>query len=320
MSSSTKGKLFAITFIAYTLGVMWLTFWLANSPLVERRAFLREPGLSLHGESEDEKLAAEALMEAALRVSVDTRFDDYADRFLSQLKLVARDGTIKNELDNEYDYRTLPDFAAITHIPDRKKAFFDYLRPAVEFQNQLIRERRVILKGIELTLTQASQLTVLQQNYMDKVRSHYKVETELSDTEAVAVLMRRMDTIPVSMVLAQAAMESAWGQSRFAREANNVFGQWCFSEGCGIVPNSRPSGETYEVATFDSVDEAVAAYFENINIFHRYSEIRDIRERARASNTPLRGHDMVAGLEAYSTRGQGYIDELRSMIRSNNLE
>ena len=155
---------------------------------------------------------------------------------------------------------------------------------------------------------------------MDLVRARYKVPERLSELEAVDLLMRRMDTIPVSMVLAQAALESAWGQSRFAREANNLFGQWCFSEGCGIVPNSRPEGETYEVATFDSVDQAVAAYFQNINAFHRYSSIRDIRETARRNQKPLLGYDMVEGLEAYSVRGQDYIKELRHMIRYNQLE
>ena len=317
MSMRTKGNILAFIFASYTLGVMLFTFWLSNHPLGEPRIFLREPGLALHGESEEERLAA---IEAAANLPADTDFDDYHDKYLSRLKLVTRDGTIKNELDNSFDYKSLPDFAAIKVISERKKAFFDYLRPAVQFQNQLVRERRVILKGIEITLKSNQALNQSQQKYMDLVRNRYKVPEEMSELDAVDTLMRRMDTIPVSMVLAQAALESAWGQSRFAREANNLFGQWCFSEGCGMVPNNRPAGETYEVATFDSVDQAIAAYFQNINAFHRYSSIRDIREAARRDQKPLLGHDMVAGLEAYSTRGQDYIEELRKMIRYNDLE
>ncbi|MBB3169647.1 glucosaminidase domain-containing protein [Simiduia aestuariiviva] len=315
-----RGNGLAAIFMGYVVGVAALAFWLQSSPLEERRGFLREPGLALTGEGAEERLNAEAVLAAMALDPEATQFSDYADQYLSRLHLVGKDGALKRELNNTYDYRSLPDFGAITDIPARKKAFFDYLRPAVQYQNQLIRERRLILKGIEISLVNERPLTKAQRRYMALVRERYKVEEDASDREAVDTLMRRMDTIPVSMVLAQAAMESAWGQSRFAREANNLFGQWCFSVGCGVVPHSRPEGETYEVAKFDSVEAAIAAYFQNINAFHRYSSIREIRERARANNQPLRGYDMVAGLEAYSTRGQAYIDELRKMIRYNKLE
>ena len=317
MDIRQKGNLLALIFASYTLGLMLFTFWLSNSPLGEPRIFLREPGLETYGESEEERLAA---IDAAGHLPSNISLSDYDDQYLSRLKLVALDGTIKSELDNGVDYRNLPDFAAITVIAERKKAFFDYLRPAVQFQNQLVRERRVILKGIEITLKSSQSLNKSQQRYMDLVRARYKVPEDLSELAAVEILMRRMDTIPVSMVLAQAALESAWGQSRFAREANNLFGQWCFSKGCGMVPNSRPEGETYEVATFDSVDQEIAAYFQNIIAFHRYSAIRDIREAARRIRKPLLGHDMVAGIEAYSTRGEDYIKELRHIISYNQLE
>lgn len=313
----SKGKILAWVFASYVVAVLALTLTLASNPLMERRSFLKEPGLDFTSETEEEYQARIAL---ALQQTADAAFEDYADQFLSKLKLVAHDGTIKNELNNEYDYRQLPDFAAISHIPDRKKAFFDYLRPAVEYQNQLIRERRVILKGIEIFIANGGQLSGTQQRYMKQMRKRYRIDKSLTDEQAIPVLMRRMDTIPVSMVLAQAAIESAWGQSRFAREANNLFGQWCFRPGCGIVPNSRPAGKTYEVKAFDSVDQGIAAYFQNINAFHRYSEIRDIREAARAAGKPLKGYDMVAGLQAYSTRGDEYIRELRAMIRGNKLE
>ncbi|UTA47746.1 glucosaminidase domain-containing protein [Simiduia sp. 21SJ11W-1] len=315
-----SGNWLAACFLAYSLTVVAVTGWLIGHPLEERREFLREPGLSLTGEGDEERLTAQTVLAAMQLDPEATRFKDYADQYLSRLSLVAKDGSTTAELTNSYDYQTLPDFDAISDIPTRKKAFFDYLRPAIERQNQLIRERRLLLKGIEIRLAQGQTLTAAQQRYMALVRERYRVAEDVDDSEAVATLMRRMDTIPTSMVLAQAAIESAWGRSRFAREANNLFGQWCFSQGCGVVPNDRPEGETYEVAKFANVEEAIAAYFQNINAFHRYSSIREIRERARANNQPLKGYDMVAGLEAYSSRGQAYIDELRNLIRYNKLE
>ena len=122
------------------------------------------------------------------------------------------------------------------------------------------------------------------------------------------------------MVLAQAAIESAWGTSRFARQANNLFGQWCFAPGCGIVPLHRPSDATYEVEKFPSVGAAVEAYYLNLNTHAAYRALRTIRRESRLQGKTLSGALMVAGLEKYSGRGIHYVEELRSMIRTNQLE
>ena len=268
------------------------------------------------GESEDDNSADIADEENSSKIV----FEDYNDKYLSQLKLVARDGTIKKGPDYEVNYTKLPDFKKINHIPDRKKSFFNYLMPAIEYQNQLIRERRQILKGIALKMKLNMTLSSAQENYMVTMRDRYRVPPENDRNQAVELLLRRVDTLPVSMVLAQAAMESAWGTSRFAREANNLFGQWCYSKGCGLVPKQRSSSEAHEVQKFRSVDRAIGAYFLNINSHPAYQKIREIRETLRAKGVDLSGHEMVAGLERYSAKGQAYIDELRSLIRTNKLE
>lgn len=257
---------------------------------------------------------------AALDIDPAIKFDDYNDQYLSTLKLIAQDGSIKKGAKFEVNYKKIPKFKEISHIPDRKKAFFDYLTPAIEYQNQLIRERRKILKGIEIKVNNSEALSKAQKNYMNTMRERYRIAEETTRPKAIALLLRRVDTLPVSMVLAQAANESGWGTSRFAREANNLFGQWCFSKGCGVVPSQRSKGQTHEVAKFSSIDKAIGAYFLNINSHPAYIKIRDIREKLRDQNKALSGHDMVAGLEKYSARGTEYIKELRSMIRTNKLE
>jgi Bax protein len=272
--------------------------------------------MAISGESEKD---ADAIW-AELDNNPEIKFDDYADQYLSKLALVARDGTIKKGSNFTVDYKKIPAFKKISHIPERKQAFFDYLSPAIEYQNQLIRERRQLLKGIEIKLNHAEQMTSAQQAFMETMRTRYRVPAESTTDEAVALLLRRVDTLPVSMVLAQAAMESAWGTSRFAREANNLFGQWCFSKGCGVVPAKRSKGMTHEVQKFASVDKAIAAYFLNINSHPTYVLTRDVREKLRAKGKALTGHAMVVGLEKYSARGHEYIEELRSMIRTNKLE
>ena len=133
-------------------------------------------------------------------------------------------------------------------------------------------------------------------------------------------LLYKVDIIPTSMALAQAAVESAWGTSRFARQANNFFGQWCFSEGCGIVPKHRTSGAIHEVQMFDSPKQAVSAYFLNINSHPAYEPAREIRASAYEHDHLVAGSEMVAGLLSYSGIGEHYVDELRSIIRVNKLE
>lgn len=268
------------------------------------------------GESEDDNSANVANLENISK----TAFEDYNDKYLSQLKLVARDGTVKKGPDFEVNYTKVPDFKKINHIPDRKQSFFNYLMPAIEYQNQLIRERRQILKGIALKIELNLALSNAQEDYMVTMRDRYRVPPENDRNQAVELLLRRVDTLPVSMVLAQAAMESAWGTSRFAREANNLFGQWCYSKGCGLIPKQRSSKDVHEVQKFRSVDRAIGAYFLNINSHPAYQKIREVREELRTKGVDLSGYEMVAGLERYSAKGQAYIDELRSLIRTNKLE
>ena len=120
--------------------------------------------------------------------------------------------------------------------------------------------------------------------------------------------------------MAQAAVESGWGTSRFAEEAHNLFGHWCYTAGCGIVPSKRPAGAKHEVKKFNNVEESLTAYFNNINTHNAYRPWRQLRAQLRDAPQQFTGSTMVAELGKYSGRGSVYIQELRTVIRSNNLE
>ena len=115
----------------------------------------------------------------------------------------------------------------------------------------------------------------------------------------------------------QAANESAWGTSRFARIGLNFFGQWCYKKGCGMVPRRRNSEAEHEVAAFKSVRAAVSSYFKNINTHNAYKELRTIREDLRAQQKPILATKLTYGLMSYSERGEAYIEELNTMINQN---
>ncbi len=216
----------------------------------------------------------------------------------------------------------LPDFAAIDQTPERKAQFLSMLRPMIDEKNtKLLKSRERLLK-IKAEWDEKQSVSGVNKRNLEKLREKFHVtyETYPEDDKAIEILLLRVDAIPPAMVLAQAAVESGWGTSRFAEEAHNLFGQWCYKPGCGIVPNRRASGAKHEVKKFNNVEESLTAYFNNINTHNAYRPWRQLRAQLRETPDQFTGKAMVAELGKYSGRGSVYIDELRTLIRSNNLE
>tara|TARA_B110000858_G_scaffold197228_1_gene258218 strand:+ start:22145 stop:22984 length:840 start_codon:yes stop_codon:yes gene_type:complete len=213
-----------------------------------------------------------------------------------------------------------PDFASISDIDTKKQQFFDFLQDYVRNENGLISELRLELLAYAEIVERGISLSESERDWALDLASIYDVGAEAaSDQALIKELLLKVDVIPVSLVLAQAANESAWGTSRFALEGNNIFGQWCFKEGCGIVPNRRIEGATHEVKVFASIEAAIKGYFLNINSHHLYADFRDERARLRGLNRGLNSIELAEGLERYSQRGANYIDEVQTLIQQNNL-
>ncbi|WP_246439095.1 glucosaminidase domain-containing protein [Teredinibacter franksiae] len=213
----------------------------------------------------------------------------------------------------------LPDFSAIEDTKARKSTFFSYFGAIIEAKNSQLSTKREALLLIQEQWQEHGQLNGKNRKRLRQLSASFGVEAT-DPAQAIKELLLRVDIIPASMVLAQAANESGWGRSRFAQQGYNYFGQWCFTKGCGIVPNKRAAHAGHEVRVFRSPAESVAAYFKNINTHRAYREVRQIRESLRTQQQPLRGSALVAGLGQYSERGKAYIEELRAMIRANKLE
>lgn len=222
--------------------------------------------------------------------------------------------------DLQSDYGPVPEFAAIDHIPDRKAAFFAFLQPMIEDQNEWILENRRFLQSLRAELIADVTPEAQDQQRVEALAKRYGVSLADGITvDVVDELLHHGDVIPPSLVLAQAAKESGWGMSRFARDGNNYFGEWCYTEGCGIVPARRGPGQQHEVEAFDSVEDGVDSYFRNLNRGGPYQQVRVIRAESRDLGRPLSSTRLAAGLQKYSERGQVYVDEVRSLIAYNNL-
>ncbi|EMP55977.1 bax protein [Marinobacter santoriniensis NKSG1] len=210
----------------------------------------------------------------------------------------------------------LPDFSQIRDTTEKKAAFFSFLYPRIVLANsRVLLERNYLMR-----LKQKPSLTAREKKWLQGQADRLKIDAAPGSQEQWRLLEKRLDVIPPSLIMAQAANESAWGTSRFARKGNNLFGQWCFSKGCGLVPRHRVEGANHEVASFSSPYGSIRAYIQNLNRHATYQSLREIRVQDREQKRPLSGIEMAQGLLGYSERGKEYVKEIRGMIHYNNLE
>jgi Bax protein len=208
------------------------------------------------------------------------------------------------------------DFRQHAAGPERKARFVAYFLPLVQEANAAILAQRTQL----LQLQQGTGLDWWQRRWVLVLADQYGLaEFDPASPEQWRVLQRRVDMVPASLALAQAAKESGWGTSRFAVEGFNFFGQWCFEPGCGLVPARRGEAAVHEVAAFASPRQSLERYLRNLNTHDAYRELRLVRERLRVSGQSLSGPALADGLNRYSERGVVYVDELKAMIRHNEL-
>jgi len=198
-----------------------------------------------------------------------------------------------------------PDFEKITDVKARKKAFFGYLLPEVQRQNSEIIELRNRIKDERIS-----------DNKMTALKKYYKFK----DDASIEDLLSSVDIVPTSLVLAQAAYESSWGRSRFAKYYHNYFGLWCFKKGCGVVPLRRDKKATHEVAKFASLSKGIAYYMRSINRNSAYETLRKIRKHKRDTQQPITGMGLAEGLENYAEIGYDYVETVQSIIKYNKLE
>lgn len=225
--------------------------------------------------------------------------------------------TVKRKTEKPLHNVLLPNFSLIRDIKAKKKAFFNFIKPVVVKHNKKLLQTRakidIWIEKISLDLP----LTEQEHQQLNHLADRYKVDLNASTLTKLNALLVRVDVIPMPLVLVQAANESAWGTSRFSRIGLNFFGIWCFQQGCGMVPNGRGEGEVHEVAAFQSLEEAVTRYYENINTNEAYRVFRTIRAELRSQDQKLNPAILATGLLPYSERGIDYVNDITSMLRHN---
>ncbi|MBF0356831.1 MAG: glucosaminidase domain-containing protein [Alphaproteobacteria bacterium] len=196
----------------------------------------------------------------------------------------------------------------------RKALFLRTMLPLVLSMNETILADRKRLLAYAERARAGLRVIPAERDWLNDLAQRYDVE----DGD-LFTLFQRVDAIPPSLALAQAAEESGWGTSRFAQEGNALFGQWTHKEGKGLIPTDRAPNAGFAVKSFASLAEAVRAYALNLNTHQAYQEFREARWTAREANLPLDGLQLTDTLHRYSERGDDYVETLRKLIRQNGL-
>lgn len=203
---------------------------------------------------------------------------------------------------------------AVPEVKVRKAIFFQTVLPLVLKANEEITRDRKRLWQVRAAKAMGRKLGPIDRLWIAVMCDRYKVAR--GDLDA---LIDRVDVVPPSLALAQAAEESGWGTSRFVREGNAIFGQWTFSRSRGLKPRERDEGETHRVRAFDNLLDSVRAYALNLNTHRAYRDFRRTRAELRMEGQPMTWTRLLPTLSPYSERGQDYVQTLRQIITVNDL-
>ena len=213
----------------------------------------------------------------------------------------------------------LPNFSIINDIPELKTRFFGFLELLAKTANQAVLDDRDWLLELKAELDKDKQPGWIKQRSLNYIADRYGLDDKASaPSELVEQLLLRADTIPISLILVQAAAESGWGRSRFARQGNNLFGEWCYTKGCGLVPKNRPEGATHEVKAFNRPYDSVTSYLHTLNTHPAYKRLRHKRQALRNADRAVTGFALAGTLIFYSERRQAYVNEIKTMLRQYN--
>ena len=225
--------------------------------------------------------------------------------------------------EQELDYlpilSSLPsDFDQLQDVKLKKKLFYLITLPIIHESNRLILEDREMVINIEKKFLRAD-LNENEVNETVRLAVKYKLDYSTIDLKLFRDLKQRINIIPVSLALAQAIVESGWGQSRFALKGNALYGQWTTNEQKGIIPEDRDEDKTHAVRKFENLQQSVQAYMHNINTHRAYYSFRVVRRIAERVQYTDPISAKVKFLAAYAEIGQEYVDKLELIIESNKL-
>ena len=206
------------------------------------------------------------------------------------------------------------ELTTLNDIDVKKELFISSLLPPILKVNEYILYERKRLLEIMRSIEINGDASLNELYWLRRKMLRYRME-EFNIDE----LHSRMNIIPASLALTQAAIETGWGASRFAQEANALYGQWTWNDASGMIPLAREAGATHSIKRFKNLISAVEGYALNLNTHPAYQDFRTERDKFSSSENIVVNEDLLFTLLYYSELGFEYIDSLSSVIRINGL-
>ena len=232
------------------------------------------------------------------------------------------------DLDRVYFTKTVPSFFVeklpedLSEIQDtnkKKRLFISIVLPLIVEANNDIILKRIRLIQLYDKLKESQTLSLSEHNWLINLATEYSIEIKYVHKITIAKnLLEFVDIIPNSIAIAQAAKESGWGTSRFAKEGNALFGQYTYDNSQGLLPSERSKGEVHLVKSFVTLKDSVDSYIKNLNSHQAYNSFREKRLELRKSNQLLDPVILVNELSSYA-EFPDYIDVLKIIIKINKL-
>ena len=201
------------------------------------------------------------------------------------------------------------DIKTLGDTKTKRELFIKIVLPLILYENEkIIDDRKRLFKILGKNFNSPGEKVWLNRRFKE-----YKIEDK-----DLAELKMRMDIIPVSIAVAQAANESGWGTSRFALEGNALFGQWTWSKK-GISPKNKDPDQSHKILQFQILKASVRAYKNNLNTHNAYKEFREVRAKLRQSGTTITGLALIKYLKRYASIGEKYTELIEGIMVQNSL-
>ena len=231
------------------------------------------------------------------------------------LTQVHKKGTVSREFFNH-----IPKKMNEINTVDKKNIFISILLPIALRGNELVLEEREFIKDA-ISSNDLSQIEYFSKRY--KIKDYKKINfAKLSVKQVEEIkskLLIKVNKIPISMILAQAIIESGWGSSRFAKEGNALFGEWTWQKGIGIKPQEKLDAN-YAVKNFSNISASLNSYILNLNRHEAYNEMRNYRNKKYRNGDPITGYEAANFLSGYAEIGYQYVTKVKDIIKSNKLK
>ena len=210
--------------------------------------------------------------------------------------------------DNDFDYLT-----------GEKREFVKTVLPIIINENQKIIITRDFLHNLKEKLRTFKTLNNKEILKLNDIAKKYNIKySDKHKLDVINDILLNVDVIPNSIALAQAAIESGWGKSRFAKEYNALFGEYTYNQNEGVIPLNRDDGETHLIKSFSSYDNSVSSYFKNINSHFAYKDFRDLRSVMRQKNNFSNVDLLISKLNSYAA-DDNYVSTLNLVIEKNKF-